>query len=274
MKIGAGNYNKTLSGSLDVSEIIIHENFENNGDFRFENDIALIHLSEPVRGITPINYQISTEPVAGTASEVVGWGQLTIPGDTSDDLRIVESPIVDRDVCNAPNSYDGDLTTNMLCAGFLEGGKSPCIHDSGGPLMANDTVVGLVSWGRGGCGAVNLPVIYTNVANYVQWIDEKIEDNTTILPTSTVYETAHPYADNTTEEKVLSIDNAEVLFVTIEGIVEANYDFIYITDENGVETAFTGELTETFEVIGSSITVRFESDGSVTNEGVIVTISE
>jgi len=44
----------------------------------------------------------------------------------SDVLRCVEAPIVDQVTCNAPSSYTGIITDNMLCIGYPDGGKDAC----------------------------------------------------------------------------------------------------------------------------------------------------
>lgn len=42
--------------------------------------------------------------------------------------------------------------------------------DSGGPLIANNKLIGLVSWGRG-CGKTKYPGVYTKIAALRAWID-------------------------------------------------------------------------------------------------------
>jgi len=74
---------------------------------------------------------------------------------------------------------------------------------------------------------------------------------------------------------VLSIPNATALTVTINGETEATYDYIYIYDQDGNNVdQFDGSIEEEFTVSGSSITVRLVTDGSVTDDGVTVTVSE
>jgi len=43
-----------------------------------------------------------------------------------DELNQVMLPIIDREVCNQPNWYDGRIDDSMVCAGYAEGGKDTC----------------------------------------------------------------------------------------------------------------------------------------------------
>merc|ERR1711872_261829 len=106
-----------------------------------------------------------------------GWGSTstsTIPS-MPNKLQYAELPIVGRETCQA--KYDGINVVNegMVCAGVEH--RGPCSGDSGGPLVcqrANSTdyeLVGAVSWGMIPCGQPKYPGVYTNVANFREWID-------------------------------------------------------------------------------------------------------
>uniref|UniRef100_A0A672NN61 trypsin n=1 Tax=Sinocyclocheilus grahami TaxID=75366 RepID=A0A672NN61_SINGR len=88
-------------------------------------------------------------------------------------LRTVKLPIVSSTVCNATDSFNGNITENMICAGYSEGGKDACKGDSGGPLVCEGRVYGIVSWGNG-CADAQYPGVYTSVSRFRQWIDGTI----------------------------------------------------------------------------------------------------
>lgn len=118
---------------------------------------------------------------------------LTLRGNTwADDtdgsilLQEVDLPIISRKQCNqAYRTIDIDLpkiSKNMVCAGYTKDGhyeneKSPCIGDSGGPLInaGSDVVVGVVSWGLLGCGRDGAPTVFARVGSLRSFIDKHLE---------------------------------------------------------------------------------------------------
>lgn len=80
----------------------------------------------------------------------------------------------------AKTRYRRRIYQSMICAGYPEGGKDSCSGDSGGPLMVREynrwILVGIVSHGVR-CGEPNLPGIYTNVAQFVDWIHSKFSEH-------------------------------------------------------------------------------------------------
>ena len=179
----------TLSSSdgerISVMEIIEHPSYNS---WTLDSDLALLHLS------TASSYP--TIPVAGSVvasgvmATVIGWGDTIGVGQPSypDSLRQVSVPVVSNATCNAPQSYGGDVTSNMMCAGYAQGGKDSCSGDSGGPLMVPNgsgwMQAGIVSWGDG-CAEPNKYGVYTRLANFKGWIDSHVGALPTATPTTT-----------------------------------------------------------------------------------------
>ncbi|XP_060042405.1 plasma kallikrein [Erinaceus europaeus] len=110
---------------------------------------------------------------------VTGWGFTKEKGEIQNTLQKTNIPLVANDECQ--KSYrDYEITKQMICAGYKEGGKDACKGDSGGPLVCKHNrmwnLVGITSWGEG-CGRKKQPGVYTKVAEYVDWILEKTQDS-------------------------------------------------------------------------------------------------
>ncbi|XP_048343530.1 LOW QUALITY PROTEIN: trypsin-3-like [Sphaerodactylus townsendi] len=122
-----------------------------------DNDFMLIKLAQPVRFsafVQPIDISQSC-PVAGENCLVSGWGNtLTTGVFYPNNLHCLDVPILSTSTCQA--AYPGRITSNMFCAGYVEGGKDSCQGDSGGPLVCNGKLSGVVSWGMG-CAQKNYP---------------------------------------------------------------------------------------------------------------------
>ena len=173
MSIGNGSYsiyNYNMK-EYSVKSIVVHPQYNAT---THNNDIALIELKENVvlDAFPIIDKDITLQ--SGDESWVAGWGVLFLGSDTiSWSLREAEVPIINFSTCNSYFVYNGDLTENMICAGYLEGGADSCIGDSGGSLLRyeeeQEVLIGVTSWGKG-CGEFSHPGIYTNVKNYYDWI--------------------------------------------------------------------------------------------------------
>jgi secreted trypsin-like serine protease len=159
---------------LEVAQILIHEEWDRP---THKNDIALIRLQSPPKGLTairPLAKAQAAQLFGDTALAVVaGWG-LTETGAASNDLRHVGVEVVSNQRCNQPASYDGDIVPTMVCAGFIEGERDACGGDSGGPLMVFDRkggflLAGIVSFGDG-CALPEKFGVYTRVADFGDWI--------------------------------------------------------------------------------------------------------
>uniref|UniRef100_A0A8C2WRH5 MBL associated serine protease 1 n=1 Tax=Cyclopterus lumpus TaxID=8103 RepID=A0A8C2WRH5_CYCLU len=184
---------KRLATNRSVEKIFLHPNFQPDN---YNNDIALLRLEEQVE-FTEFIRPVCLPPPKNQCKErfiwsllFAGWGisnfnTTSSSKMTSDLLQYVKLPVVSQDECEgsyASRSVSYNITDNMFCAGFLEGGKDTCLGDSGGAFVMQDgvsrrwVVFGLVSWaGPEDCGSQRVYGVYTRVANYVEWIQKHEE---------------------------------------------------------------------------------------------------
>jgi len=179
---------------LEVSDVILHPNYNVN---TFDSDLALLKLTSstasPASAIfqgslaeTPITPSADACVNADNCATIAGWGT-TDPIEGADfpvDLMEVEVPLVSDARCNS--RYGGNITSNMLCAGFDIGGRDSCQGDSGGPLFMSATanpqlsdfqIAGITSFGAG-CANPNSPGVYTRVVEFDAFINGYTQGST------------------------------------------------------------------------------------------------
>lgn len=172
-----GAYNlRTDSGErVPIKQIVIHPNY-----FVLDADIALLKLENSVT-YPPIALVTKDSPLEaeGNMAVAIGWGNTsaikTRPA-FLDELRQVTVPIVSNTTCVAISPFN--ITSNMLCAGFIEGIKDSCQGDSGGPLVIQDEQknwqqIGIISFGEE-CAQPNSYGIYTRISIFHDFIIEQL----------------------------------------------------------------------------------------------------
>ncbi|MCW8328022.1 serine protease [Photobacterium sp. SDRW27] len=189
--------------TISVSEIIVHPSYNSS---RFANDIAIIKLDSALPdGAKPLRMaDRATQSRADNAFAngwvengerepnllVSGWGT-TVPVGSGQGSTILQHTLlsgVPDSICGNSDNWGSNIRSSdypiYLCAGSVspDKGRDSCFGDSGGPLVWQDPqvagdsdfglrLVGLVSFGEGCAGA--LPGVYTEVANYQDWIQEE-----------------------------------------------------------------------------------------------------
>lgn len=168
----AGSPQWAIGGErLKVAAVHVHPQYNSA---TMDNDFALLRLQSPVTTAQPIKLaSAQTQVEAGAKGCVSGWGATFEGGPGAIDLLGVEVPVVSNEVCNRPESYNGDITGAMMCAGREEGLADSCQGDSGGPFSimidGRPTLVGVVSWGEG-CARRLKYGVYARVSAAAPWI--------------------------------------------------------------------------------------------------------
>ncbi|XP_023234477.1 uncharacterized protein LOC111634033 [Centruroides sculpturatus] len=179
---------KELGINEEVENVKLHPDFKNGQHY---NDIAIITLKNPLLfndKFMPACLPTEQIDYLDRKVTVLGWGDTSFAGRSSDILQEATLDVIPTSECNASYSklrssaIPKGVTQDFLCAGIFEGGKDACQGDSGGPLMTREfpslnwAVVGVVSFGYQ-CARAGYPGIYTKISNYIQWIN----DNTNLI---------------------------------------------------------------------------------------------
>ncbi|KAJ3649345.1 hypothetical protein Zmor_021095 [Zophobas morio] len=194
VKVRAGEWNiRTKDEPLPhqevtVKEILLHPQYKPG---TLWNDIALLILNEPFSLAENVgficlpggNFKVDDRNCLAS-----GWGRREMERQKlSPVLRKITVPLVRKRMCQRALRQTRlgkkfRLHKSFLCAGG-ERNRDTCKGDGGYPLICpvlgqedRYIQVGIVSWGIG-CGGNNKPGVYTNLALYVWWIEEKMKDN-------------------------------------------------------------------------------------------------
>ncbi|KAM5134034.1 kallikrein-10 [Callospermophilus lateralis] len=139
-----------------------------------EHDLMLLKLGRPV--VQGPRVQVLQLPnrcaQPGEQCQIAGWGTTS-----SRRVKYNKGLSCSRVTLLTPKAcevfYPGVITNNMICAG-LDQGQDPCQSDSGGPLVCDQTLQGILSWGVYPCGSAQHPAVYTQICKYVPWIKKTI----------------------------------------------------------------------------------------------------
>jgi hypothetical protein len=132
-----------------------HPNYSNFTDLNNWNDVGVIVLDKPIRGISPapiapLNYlnQFTPEVLNQTVFDVVGYGtEVRQEGDGPQKPTPMSYPLIRRHT----TVIGQKLTPQILQANGNENdnraGGGTCFGDSGGPIFHSGKIVGVTSYG-------------------------------------------------------------------------------------------------------------------------------
>ncbi|XP_007955777.1 kallikrein-10 [Orycteropus afer afer] len=142
-----------------------------------EHDLMLLKLTRPaVLGPRIQALRLPHKCVQpGDQCLAAGWGTSATPRvKYNRGLSCSKVSVLSPKECEV--FYPGVVTSNMMCAG-LDQGQDPCQSDSGGPLVCDETLQGILSWGIYPCGSARHPAVYTQICKYSSWIERIIRSN-------------------------------------------------------------------------------------------------
>merc|ERR1711931_510380 len=177
----AGAHHRILEGGHQTRRVAKMEHHASWNNPPFNNDVALITVSEPfdfsdpnVQPIEMMKSSVDGELIpAETICNSTGWGLTSGAGlFLPNALQWAKLPVHSRADCE--EIFPGYITDGMICAGTT--GYSTCNGDSGGPLVCPDEsgvgkLAGLVSFGYTGCTDAG---VYTMVSHYEEWITSRL----------------------------------------------------------------------------------------------------
>ncbi|KAJ8967340.1 hypothetical protein NQ317_017902, partial [Molorchus minor] len=171
LSVRAGSTTKSFGGQvIDVREIHIHPEFHR---LTIDYDYGLMGLAQPisVQTASPVAMPEPQAPVpTGAIAVITGWGSLSPDGVYPETLQLVELPVVDHQLCDRLHWTNYEITDRMFCTGdLINGGRDPCQGDTGGPVLVEGRLVGLVSWGYG-CADAQRPSVNSRVSAVLGWI--------------------------------------------------------------------------------------------------------
>jgi len=182
---------------VGVSQVALHPDYDGQ---TFVNDIAVLTLTSPLLGATPIALATSelgrSALSAGASVQAAGFGYTSARGPLSTRALVGDLTVVPNRVCrdDALTYQIGDITfvgldidtSTAVCAIGVQPTSNlivdTCQGDSGGPLFTNTStgprLLGVVSVGVGCAGfddrGVELdektPGVYTRITPYLTWL--------------------------------------------------------------------------------------------------------
>ncbi|XP_063917128.1 trypsin-1-like [Zophobas morio] len=173
----------TEKQTINVTRKIVHPNYVGGVA---PNDIALLQLESPLTFgdlVKPIALPEAGSVATGdTVSS--GWGSISPTNFplSPTQLQTATLPLVSFDECNSVieallgEDADNPLSEDSNVCTLSTAGVSSCSGDSGGPLIQDNIVLGIVSWGFVPCGYEGAPSVYTRVSNFIDFINEYVTD--------------------------------------------------------------------------------------------------
>ncbi|XP_055591229.1 trypsin zeta-like [Uranotaenia lowii] len=168
---------RAVVGTIDLTRGGVSYNFKQfieHPDYNeglLENDISILETAYPIMMSSLVRpVKMATTLTAPDQSAITcGWGQTASNSKVSNKLQFVEAFTISNEECWLRHSSQirHRIHSSNVCA-YVQKGQGTCMGDSGGPMIVNGVLTGLVSWGVP-C-AMGVPDVYTQVASHRSWV--------------------------------------------------------------------------------------------------------
>lgn len=163
--------------AFGVLAIYRHPDFSTAGGASV-GDVALLLLDRRAAGFPALPLVESESDLAvGDFVRVAGWGTATA-GVSSPTRLLQEAPARILSPSDAAIVFGSVIGPGHLPAVDPAGAATPCVGDSGGPLLKSfsgqDRLAGLVSFGTADCGDATKPTIYARIPYFAAWLGERL----------------------------------------------------------------------------------------------------
>uniref|UniRef100_A0A1I8MFG1 Peptidase S1 domain-containing protein n=1 Tax=Musca domestica TaxID=7370 RepID=A0A1I8MFG1_MUSDO len=141
-----------------------------------DRDVAVLKLDGDMVGKNIRTIPLCSEALQpGNMIQVSGWGRTQESGYSSDELRTIFMPIIEKQEClKKYKKVSVKISDSVVCA-YDGGNKDSCRGDSGGPGVYGGELCAVVSWGMG-CGRVEYPGLYTSIDVVRDFIEESMKE--------------------------------------------------------------------------------------------------
>ncbi|KAH8354779.1 hypothetical protein KR084_007584, partial [Drosophila pseudotakahashii] len=164
-----------------IARAIVHEMYrpiEKTGTNleKYANDIALLLLGRTViytQFIQPICLPPMFNPYridvyVDVNLTIAGWGRTSGSSEATSPVKI-KAQVNGWSMESCKRLYGG-VSGGQMCAGGGAARKGSCFGDSGGPVMDDNQLVGIISLGGSDCGSDSTPMVVTRVDTFLNWL--------------------------------------------------------------------------------------------------------
>ncbi|XP_017063953.1 serine protease easter-like, partial [Drosophila eugracilis] len=178
---------------FNIEKAIVHDMYqpsESSGTTleKHSNDIALLLLEQNVtftEFIQPICLPSVYNPSRNDgyvdfSLTIAGWGHTSESSLDTSPVKI-KAKVNGWSMDSCKRQYER-VSPGQMCAGGGASRKGSCFGDSGGPVMDDNQLVGIVSLGEPRCGSDRGPMVVTRVDSYAEWLDHNLHSHNVLGP--------------------------------------------------------------------------------------------